>query len=156
MLLVSTESTTGSIDKPRCQGLIISYCFVICEEGGDIPENRHWFSSLRRNTPRGNYQSIMNTLNIHSLLPPQPYSSDIPPELINFVFDISKDVCGLQLRNDLSDEFTWDRESSIVRYDMEWNVQFVKFALICQLTFRKRIMLYLEISEVSKHKIDTL
>lgn len=100
----------------------------------DLPEHRHWLAELTQNPARGNDQPIVNTLHIDPLLSSLSDRSDVSPELVDLVFDIGEYASGAQFREHLRDEAAGDREPFLIRYNMQWDVELVKFSLRVQVS----------------------
>jgi hypothetical protein len=99
----------------------------------------------------------MYALYIHSLLPSESDCGYIPPEFIYLILDIRKYMSRLELGKDLIDQSTWNSESLVVRNDMEWDIQFVKFALLISLRiYGVQEDTHLQIVQITEHKVYTL
>ena len=64
----------------------------------------------------------MYTHHIYPIFSSQLHRHNISTKFIYFIFDIRVDVIGFEMRKDVIDELTWDREASLERNDVEWNV----------------------------------
>lgn len=95
----------------------------------DIPKDRHWLAKLAQNPTWRNDQSIVHALYVDPLFSSLSDSSDIPPELVHFVFDIGKNVGRTQSRECFGDETAGNSESFLVRCDVKRDVELVQFPL---------------------------
>lgn len=97
----------------------------------DLPEDRHGFTGLTGNSPRGYHQPIVYALHIDPALSSSPNSRNIPPKLVDLVFDIGEYMRRLQLGKHLGNQPSRDGEPSVVGYDMHWDIEFFQLSLGC-------------------------
>jgi hypothetical protein len=55
---------------------------------------------------------------VDSVGPPQLDRGDVPPQLVHLVFDVDKDVCRLEVWEDLGDELARDGQALVKRDDV--------------------------------------
>jgi hypothetical protein len=56
---------------------------------------------------------------------------NVPPQLVDFVLDVRVDVFGSQVRENLFNQSSRDRQSLLKSQDVEGDVEFIEFSLQC-------------------------
>ena len=95
----------------------------------NTPEDRHRLPLLTFHPTRRHNQTIVHANHIHPLLLPKLHRRDIPPELVDFIFDIREDVRGAQMGEDIVDQSSRDSQAAVVGNDMERDIQAVELGL---------------------------
>jgi len=96
----------------------------------DLPEHRHGFTGLTGDSPWRHHQPIVYTLHIDPALSSSPNSRDIPPKLVDLVFDIGEYMRRLQLGKDLGNQPSRDGKPPVVGHDMHRDIEFFQLSLL--------------------------
>ena len=60
----------------------------------------------------------MHSNHINTLLPPEPDGRDVPPELVDFVFEIAEDMVRSEFRKHLVHKVFWYTQPFVIRNDV--------------------------------------
>lgn len=89
------------------------------------PEHRHGLACLTCDAARRDDQSIVHALHVYALLATLPDRRDIAAELVHFIFDVGEYTSRVQFGTYFRDQSSGNRQTLVVRDDMEWDVELV-------------------------------